>query len=322
MQQFYHSGPSYLLHLRAALAMAVRHCIPGARACYEYIQHELRVTTMPHFRRTGQARFSIDPDNDHQGLWWNAPAGSEAGWGISFAQQEDVIFATWFTYNYEGAAWWVSMTAERIAARTYAGTIYETSGPSYTEPAFDPGAVSASAVGTGTLTFHDSDSGVFEYTVNGTSQKKSITRQVFADPMPVCTTRDGEEFSQTTNFQDIWWNFPPGSEAGWGISIAHQGDVIFAVWFTYDSDRTPMWLSLTARKTAPSMFAGSLYRTAVPAFNANPFDPSRIAAAPVGSASLSFLDSTNATFTYSIGSVSGNKSITRQIFRPPGTVCT
>ena len=39
---------------------------------------------------------------NYQGLWWNAPAASESGWGINFAHQGDVIFATWFTYDLTG----------------------------------------------------------------------------------------------------------------------------------------------------------------------------------------------------------------------------
>lgn len=30
-----------------------------------------------------------------QGLWYNAPAQSESGWGINVARQGEVIFATW-----------------------------------------------------------------------------------------------------------------------------------------------------------------------------------------------------------------------------------
>ena len=52
------------------------------------------------------------PPLNFQGLWWNAPAESESGWGINFAHQGDVIFATWFTYDASGKAWWLSMTAD------------------------------------------------------------------------------------------------------------------------------------------------------------------------------------------------------------------
>lgn len=34
---------------------------------------------------------------------------------------------------------------------------------------------------------------------------------------------------------------PAGAESGWGVNFTHQGDTIFATWFTYD-DGTPLWL--------------------------------------------------------------------------------
>ena len=53
---------SYLLHLRAVLAVAVARGIEGAQACYNYIQSELTNSVMPHYNGRGQARFSIDPN--------------------------------------------------------------------------------------------------------------------------------------------------------------------------------------------------------------------------------------------------------------------
>ena len=67
-------------------------------------------------------------DINVQGLWWADPAGSESGWGINFAHQGDVIFATWFTYDPTGKAWWLSMTATKTAPNIYAGTLYQTTG--------------------------------------------------------------------------------------------------------------------------------------------------------------------------------------------------
>ncbi|HEX6793354.1 MAG TPA: glycosyl hydrolase family 28-related protein, partial [Casimicrobiaceae bacterium] len=37
------------------------------------------------------------------------------------------------------------------------------------------------------------------------------------------------------NYEGLWWASPAGSESGWGINFAHQGDIIFATWFTYDA---------------------------------------------------------------------------------------
>ena len=55
---------------------------------------------------------------NYQGLWWNAPAGSEAGWGIELAHQGDTIFASWFTHDLSGRSWWLVMSAQRRARRT------------------------------------------------------------------------------------------------------------------------------------------------------------------------------------------------------------
>ena len=115
----------------------------------------------------------------YQGLWWAAPAASESGWGINFAHQGDTIFATWFTYDHGGKAWWLSMTAMQTAWNVYTGTLFETRGPSFDAVLFDPALVTRNAVGTGTLTFVDADNASFSYTVNGVSQTKAITRQVF-----------------------------------------------------------------------------------------------------------------------------------------------
>jgi hypothetical protein len=52
---------SYFLHLRSALAIAVTQQIPGAQACYNYLQSELSTTLPQRYRVVGQARFSIDP---------------------------------------------------------------------------------------------------------------------------------------------------------------------------------------------------------------------------------------------------------------------
>src|SRR5207253_2246337 len=103
-------------------------------------------------------------------------------------------------------------------------------------------------------------------------QIKSLTRQVFG-PLPTCVYRTQPDFAAAANYQDLWWASPAGSESGWGVNLTHQGDTIFATWFTYDHDRTPMWLVATAPKIAPRAYAGTLYRLTGPPFNAAPVPP-------------------------------------------------
>ena len=259
--------------------------------------------------------------NNFGGLWWNAPAGSESGWGINIAHQGDVLFATWLTYDLTGKAWWLTMAATKVSGNTYTGTLYETHGPAFNAVPFDPTKVTRRAVGLGTLSFSDAGPGTFAYTVNGVAQTKIITREAFARPVPACTFGAATDFGSVTNYQDIWWNAPANSESGWGINLTHQGDIIFLVWFTYDLDGTPLWLSATLTKTTGSGYAGTLFRTRGPPFNAVPFDPTAVTRTTVGEASLTFADGNGGVFAYTVNGVAQTKAITRQVFRAPGTLC-
>lgn len=257
---------------------------------------------------------------NYQGLWWAAPAGSESGWGINFAHQGDIIFATWFTYDTTGKAWWLSMTATKIAANVYQGQLVQTHGPAFSAVPFDPTAVTHSVVGTGTLTFTDANTARFDYTVNGTTQSKTITREIFG-VAPTCAFGTQPDLALATNYQDLWWAAPAGVESGWGINLTEQSNVIFATWFTYDVDGTPLWLSVTAANTAPGVYSGVLVKTSGPAFSAVPFDPGAVTRTQVGTATFTFRDGANATFAYTVGGVAQAKAITREVFVSPGTVC-
>ncbi len=257
---------------------------------------------------------------NYGGMWWNAPAGSEPGWGINVVHEGDLVFATWLTYDISGRPLWLSMIAPRIADGTYGGTIYRTSGPSFTAVPFDPSRVTVTAVGSGTLTFGDATSGTFAYSVSGAAQTKAITRYVFG-PAPTCVFGAQPNLALATNYQDLWWNAPAGSEPGWAISVMQQGDLLFAALLIYDFDGTPLWLTATAPKTGPGTYAGTLYRTTGPSFAAVPFDPLQVTAMPVGSAGFAFADGNRGTLVYSLSGVAVTKEITRDVLVPPGTVC-
>jgi len=258
---------------------------------------------------------------NYQGLWWNAPAGSEAGWGINFAHQGDIVFATWFTYDQAGKPMWLAAELHRAASATYSGDVFTVTGPPFNAVPFDPVRSIETVVGTMTVTFGDVNDGTFSYTVNGIAQTKAITRQLFASPVPSCVWGAQENLALATNFQDLWWKSPAGAEAGWGINFTHQGDVIFATWFTYGFDGSPLWLIVTAQRTAGNVFSGPVATVTGPPFNAVPFDPAKVAETVVGAATFTFADGNNATFAYSVNGIVQTKPITRQVFVAPGTVC-
>jgi len=249
---------------------------------------------------------------NHEGMWWNP---SEDGWGINLEHQGDIIFSTWFTYDLAGKAWWLVMIANAGAGNTYAGKIYTTTGSSYLASTFSKGV--PQEVGVGVLTFADSGHATFDYTVNGgPPQTKSIVPQQFGT-LPTCIYSATANLAGTTNYQGLWWN---SNEDGWGINFAHQGAIIFASWFTFDVDGSPLWLVSIMQKGMGETFSGDLLRMTATPFNATPFkknDPTK-----VGTATLAFANGNSATFQYTIGSNGTiTKQLTHEALAPGGTVC-
>lgn len=260
----------------------------------------------------------------YQGIWWAAPAGSESGWGINLTHQGDVIFATWFTYDAAGRSLWLVASLTRGSDGAFTGDFYQTSGPSYSSATFDAPRVAVARVGAGSLRFASPSSATFEYEIRGTRAVKSITPQVFRW-LPTCTLGTLRALQRSANRSGLWWASPAGSESGWGMNVAHQGNSMFLTWFTYDADGEPLWLAATLQPTDTS-WRGTLYRTNGPPFGA-PFNSSAVTLSPVGGAILyfgsdgGFATENEAQFAYNLGSVSRTKRLTQQLFRNAPSVC-
>ena len=119
--------------------------------------------------------------------------------------------------------------------------------------------------------------------------------------------------SSPLNVQGLWWGSQ--SESGWGVNLAHQGDIVFATWFTYDANGRGQWLVMSrGDKVGPNAFSGALYRTTGPGYNEASFDPARVGSTQVGSATLTFSDANNGVFTATVDGATVTKAITRQVF--------
>ena len=212
------------------------------------------------------------------------------------------------------------MTASQTGSNTFAGTLMRTSGPALDAP-FDPNQVRRIDVGPGRISFSDANNGTFSYTVNGISQTKRITREVFG-PVPTCTWGAQANPALATNYTDMWW-LP--TESGWGLHLTHQGDAIFAAWFTYDFTGAALPLTATLTKVSPGVYSGTLIKTSGPPFSAVPWDVNAVTRTPEGSATVSFANGNAATFMFTVNdggkTTTQTKSIIRQVFRAPGTVC-
>jgi hypothetical protein len=256
---------------------------------------------------TVTATSSSGGSRNYQGLWYRGEV--EKGWGVNVTHQDDVIFATWFTYAADGSGLWlVAPDVEKTAPDTYSGALFQTTGSSF--DAYDATKLAFTQVGSVTFAFSDGNDGTFTYTVNGITQSKPIVRQIFGTHVPTCVS--GGAPGTPPNFQDLWYRGEV--ERGWGVNITHQDDILFATWFTYGADGKGMWLVMpSGNKTGTNAYSGAIFRTTGAPFNA--YDASKLAFTQVGTASFTFSDFSNGTFTYTVNGVTQSKPITRQVFR-------
>jgi lysyl endopeptidase len=240
------------------------------------------------------------PAHNYTDLWWNP---NESGWGVAINQHDARLFAAWYVYDGNGRPLWVTMSGGQwTSASRFTGDLYITSGP---DPmgTFDPNQVTRTRVGSGTFDFTSSDRGTLSYTVNGVAGSKPIQRQLFGpyDPAPV------------TNYADLWWN---ASESGWGLSISQQYRTLFAVWYSYQPNRNPVWYVMSGGSwIAPDTYQGTFYRTSASGtFFGGVFNAGSVSRTAVGTLTLRFTGSGTAVMTYTIDGVTGSKAISRQPF--------
>ncbi len=116
---------------------------------------------------------------NYSDFWWNP---SESGWGLAIQQgATNLLFAAWFVYDAMGKPVWYTLQPGRWTTAniytTYEGPVYKTNGP-YFGGFFDPSQVGEMQVGTGVLSFRNSNSGTFRYTIEGVTGSKTITRML------------------------------------------------------------------------------------------------------------------------------------------------
>ena len=230
---------------------------------------------------------------NYTGLFWQSPAGIAPGWGINFAHAGDQIFATWYTYDAAGKAWWLSMLANRPAptGNAFSGPIYVDTGPPF--DAFNGSAVPTS-IGHGQLTMTDADNGTFAYTVNGVAQIKPLTRfDVGTGPRPACVyTASTPDFAAATNYQGLWWAARRHrSRMGDQLRAPGQRDLRDVVHLRRQQRAA---VAVGARDVDRRRLQRNALSHAGPTFSN--YDSSQWAATAVGTATIAFADGNHATF--------------------------
>ena len=139
---------------------------------------------------------------NYSDIWWNP---QESGWGINLFHQDNLIFATWFTYGANGRDNWYTVSpAEAQPDGSFTGLIYQvTSGTPYNQingaPAFPAGG--APSVGNMTFRFTNGERGSMTYTIGNVTQTKNFERQQFSSPAQIC--RSGTAVVNTNSCYQI-----------------------------------------------------------------------------------------------------------------------
>jgi len=118
---------------------------------------------------------TVPPSIDYTDLWWNK---NESGWGVSLTQQFGMIFAAWYTYDANGRPVWYVATNCPVSGTGCSGALYQVSGGAPFTAAWT-GTQPPVAVGNVRFTFTDAAVGIMDYTINGVTTNRAITRQVY-----------------------------------------------------------------------------------------------------------------------------------------------
>lgn len=170
-------------------------------------------------------------------LWYNS---SEPGWGINITHQQEVVFATLFHYGPNGQTRWYVAPDMRAQNNqfVFTGPLYETAGPYFGGPLFNPANVTLRQVGTASITIDSVFTGFLTYTVDGVFVNKRIERQTF----------------RLQNMTGTYSGIVLGIRTG-ASCIAPQTAIANEVRITQSGDRITM--TAPANNTASCTYAGN-----------------------------------------------------------------
>ena len=115
----------------------------------------------------------------------------------------------------------------------------------------------------------------------------------------------------TTDVTDIWW---PNAEAGWGIQLIQNADVIFATMFVYGTENGPVFYVALLENPpggGTGTWTGTLYVSHGSYFGA-PWSPALAGEVPVGTMTFALTGIGTGTLDYTVGGVPVSKILNRQ----------
>ncbi|MEZ5441533.1 MAG: hypothetical protein R3F15_08620 [Lysobacterales bacterium] len=239
--------------------------------------------------------------------YWN-PA--EAGWGFNAQHQGDLLYGTWYSYAPDdGLPMFLTVEARQTSAGNFAGPVYRVAGTPFQMINGSQAFTAVTQVGTAQLAFDGNGALTLGYSLFDVEQTKMLERFVFGSTAPTCVGTTASR-AGATNYSDLWWN---SSEAGWGLTLAHQGNTIFLLWYTYGDGGRDQWISGSSLVLqADGSYVGELQRPQMGVPLPQIMGPATSFPVPgFGSATLRFTDGENGTFEYTVDGVTQTKAIQR-----------
>jgi hypothetical protein len=136
-------------------------------------------------------------------------------------------------------------------------------------------------------------------------QRRSIRSIVAVLAMAACAVA-APASATLASYDGWWWN---EQQAGHGLNVGQQGNVLFVAWFTYDTAGAGMWLTMSGTLSNNAV-SGSWYRTTGPQLG-TPFDPTKVVLTPVGTGTLTFSNLHEATLAWTALGQSGTIALKR-----------
>ena len=216
-------------------------------------------------------------------------------------EHRDVLFVLIYAYDANGRPTWYVIPAGTWNGASYSGALYSPRGTpffSYDASRLAMGA----AIGNATVTFADGEHATLEYTINGVTGRKSITRTPFGPP----------GLAPLENRTDMWWGGL--SQNGWGIAVVQQNASLFTMWYTYDAAGMPTWYAMPSGSwSASDTYEGRVYRSTGSPWLGQPYDATLFRPVDVGSYRIRFAGDV-ATLEYSVEGRTGSLALTRTPF--------
>lgn len=237
-------------------------------------------------------------DNPYRGLWWN-PA--EDGWGMSIAQRRNVLFGAVYTYDNLGAPLWVVLANCPLTNGRCTSPVFRVDGATPPTVPWNPVGKVNTQVGTASLDFTDINNTTMVITINGVTNTKVLTRQIYATGIT----------PPSVDYTDLWWNV---AEDGWGIALTQQYGTIFASWYTYDSTGKPIWYVAANCPVTPTGCTSFLYRVTGATSVTGPWNGANRIVTNVGNVTFNFNNPNSILMRYTIGDITASRSIVRQEF--------